>query len=96
MDGAHHVIGCRFAQEMRVQNACDDVASTMYRSLSHGAAAAAAAAAAAKDGGGGEEGGANAAVALTPPYALLEHVPVAALTNGVLSVGCRCRLNVCS
>ena len=30
MHSAHHVIGCHIAQEMRVQNASDDVASTIH------------------------------------------------------------------
>jgi hypothetical protein len=30
---ARHVIGCRISQDTRVQNAFDDVASTIYQSI---------------------------------------------------------------
>jgi len=33
IDGACHVIGCRLTQELRVQKACDDVASTVHQSV---------------------------------------------------------------
>ena len=36
MDSAHHVIGCRLTQETRVQNALDDMASTVHQSLTCG------------------------------------------------------------
>jgi hypothetical protein len=36
MDSARHVIGCHSTQETRVQNACDDVASTIHQSLAGG------------------------------------------------------------
>jgi len=36
MDSARHVIGCNACQEMRVQNACDDVASIIPESLAAG------------------------------------------------------------
>ena len=36
MDSARHVIGCRLIQDMRVQYAFDDVASTNYESLGGG------------------------------------------------------------
>ena len=35
-DVAHHVIGCRFTQETRVQNVFDDVAHTAHQSLERG------------------------------------------------------------
>jgi hypothetical protein len=39
MQSAHHVIGCHQTQETRVNNACDDVASTVHQSLNAGRAA---------------------------------------------------------
>jgi hypothetical protein len=32
-ENARHVIGCLFTQDMDVQNACDDKASTVHQSL---------------------------------------------------------------
>ena len=39
MDSARHVIGCHVTPETRVQNAFDDVASTIHQALGHGGAA---------------------------------------------------------
>ena len=36
MDSARHVMGCHLTQSMRVQNAFDDVASTIHQSLRSG------------------------------------------------------------
>jgi hypothetical protein len=36
MDSARHVMGCRLTQETRVQNAFDDVESTIHQSLGGG------------------------------------------------------------
>ena len=38
MDSACHVMGCHITQEIRVQNAFDDVASTIHQSLTRGPA----------------------------------------------------------
>jgi len=37
MNSARHVIGCHLTQGTRVQNAFDDVASTIHQSLADGA-----------------------------------------------------------
>jgi len=59
MGGARHVIGYHSAQETRVPNAFDDVASTIHQTLADGDAAFARATAAAAAGVGVGAGGAS-------------------------------------